>query len=64
MKHRIYIGKRKAREKENRRVKKFFCGQIKKGWRVEYAFQQVENLYGAFFKDCLRWDLQEYYNLN
>ena len=61
MKNRIYIGDRKSREKENKRVRKFFFAQLKKDWNVEEALEQVSNNYGLFFKECLIWDLQQYY---
>lgn len=33
-------------KRESLRATRFLVGQIKKGWTVEEAFQQLENAYG------------------
>jgi len=55
------IPDRKTRNKEVSRATKFLFAQLNKGYNPEEAFQQVENSYGLFILECVRWNLQEYY---
>lgn len=50
--------------KEAQRAARFFVGQIRRGDTPADALLQVRTAYGCLVWAQLKWDLQEYYNMN